>query len=134
MPPQVIEYDPSCRSYPWTDKKKTAKYHGKELGSIHIIQKEDEKHEGIIKYTVHTEPPRDKNTPCINFNEGSLVLMWDKRKGKPRYDQEDKNSWLGSYIIRNKSDKERYYLTALDGRNMSLPIDGSLLQPHIQVT
>jgi N-acetylglucosamine-6-phosphate deacetylase len=74
---------------PWTDqyKDKLAKYHGKEPGSIQILKKEDEKHEEIIKDTVHTEPPYDKNTPCIDFNEGSLVLMWDKRKGKPRYDQ-----------------------------------------------
>jgi len=61
MPPQVIEYDPSNLPFmqkdsiemflPWTDKNKTAKYHGKELGSIHIIQKEDEKHEEIVKDT-----------------------------------------------------------------------------------
>jgi hypothetical protein len=57
--------------------------------------------------------------------------MWDKRKGKSRYEQKDNNSWFGPYIIKKKSDKERYYLTALDGRNMPLPIDGSLLQPHI---
>jgi hypothetical protein len=60
---------------------------GRSLESIHIIQKEDEKNEEFIKDTVHTEPPYDENTPCIDFNEGSLVLMWDKRKGKPRYEQ-----------------------------------------------
>jgi hypothetical protein len=60
--------------------------------------------------------------------------MWDKRKGKPRYYQKDNNSWLGPYIIMKKSNKERYYLTALDGRKMPLLVDGSLLQPHIQVT
>jgi hypothetical protein len=97
VPPQIIEYDPSELPFiqedsiemflPWTDKKKIAKYHGKEPGSIHILKKEDEKHEEIIKETVCTEPPYVENTPCINFNEGSLALMWDKRKGKPRYDQ-----------------------------------------------
>jgi hypothetical protein len=60
--------------------------------------------------------------------------MWDKRKGKPIYEQKDNNSWLGLYIIKNKSDKEKYYLTALDRRKMKLPIDGSLFQPHIHVT
>jgi hypothetical protein len=144
MPPQIIEYDPSELPFiqedsiemflPWTDKKKIAKYHGKEPGSIHILKKEDEKHEEIIKETVCTEPPYVENTPCINFNEGSLVLMWDKRKGKPRYDQQDNNSWLGPYIIKKKFDKEKYYLTTLDGRKMPLPVDGSLLQPYIQVT
>jgi hypothetical protein len=62
------------------------------------------------------------------------MLMWDKRKGKPKYDQKDINSWLGPYIIRKKSDKQRYYLTSLDRRNMPLPVDGSLLQPHISDT
>jgi hypothetical protein len=118
---------------PWTDKKKTSKYHGKDMGSIHITPKEYEKHEEIVKDTVHTEPPHDRNTTCINFNEGSLVLMWDKIK-KPIYDQEENNSCFGPYIIRNKSDKERYYLTTLYRRKMPLLVDGSLLQPHIQVT
>jgi hypothetical protein len=39
--------------------------------------------------------------------------MWDKRKGKPKYDQKDNNSWLGPYIIKKKSEKEKYYLTYL---------------------
>jgi hypothetical protein len=118
----------------WTDKKKVARYHNKEPESIHIIQREDEKSKKIIKDTIHTKPPYDENTPCTDFNEGTLVLKWDKKKGKPRYEQKENNSWLGPYIIRKKSDKEKYYLTALDGRKMSLSIDGSLIQPHIQVT
>jgi len=60
--------------------------------------------------------------------------MWDKRKGNPRYKQIDKNSWLGPCIIKNKYDKEKYYLAALDGRNMLLPVDGSFIQPYNQVT
>jgi hypothetical protein len=144
--PQTIEYDPYELPFmhedsidtllPWTYqyKEKLAKYHGKETGSIQILKKEDEKHEEIVKDTVHTEPPSDENTPCIDFDEGSLMLMWDKRKGKSRYEQKDKNSWFGPYIIKKKYDKERYYLTTLDGRKMPLLVDGSLLQPHIQVT
>jgi hypothetical protein len=84
------------------------------------LKKEDEKHEEIIKDTVQTEPPHDKNTPFIDFNEGSHVLIWDKRKGKPRYDRKDNKSWLGPYIIKKKSDKERYCLTAFDGKKMPL--------------
>jgi len=60
--------------------------------------------------------------------------MWEKRKGKTRCEWIDNNSWHGPYIIRKKYDKERYYLTTLYGIKMSLPLDGSLLQPHIQVT
>ena len=61
-------------------------------------------------------------------------FMWDKNKGKPKYDQKDDNSWLGPYIIKKKHDKENFYLIALDGRKMPLPMDGSLLRPYVQVT
>jgi hypothetical protein len=47
--------------------------------------------------------------------------MWDKRKGKPRYERKDNSSWLGPYIIKKKSDKESYYLTALERQKMPLP-------------
>ena len=60
--------------------------------------------------------------------------MWDKRKGKPKYDQRNNNYWLGPYIIKKKSKKEKYYLTALDERKIPLSVDGSLLQPYIQGT
>jgi hypothetical protein len=60
--------------------------------------------------------------------------MWDKRKGKPKYDQKDDISRLGPYIIKKNYEKEKYYLTALDRRKISLPIDGSLLRPYIQGT
>jgi hypothetical protein len=85
--PQTIEYDPSKIPFmkeesidtilPWTNqyKRKLAKYHGKESGSIQILKKEDEKHEEIMKDKVHKEPPYDENTPCINYNEGIMVLM-----------------------------------------------------------
>jgi hypothetical protein len=144
--PLTIEYDPFELPFmqedsidtllPWTDQYKyeLLKYHGKEPGSIQILKKEDEKKKEIIEYKVHTEPPYDENTPCIDFDEGSIVLMWDKRKGNPIYKQKDTNSWLGPYIIKKKSDKESYYLTKLDRRRIPRPIDGSLLQPHIQVT
>jgi hypothetical protein len=60
--------------------------------------------------------------------------MWDKKKGKPRYDQKDENSWFGPYNVKKKFNKEKYYLTALDGRNMSLLVDGSLLRPYVHIT
>jgi hypothetical protein len=53
--------------------------------------------------------------------------MWDKRKGKPKYDQKDDGSWFGPYISKKKSKKEKYYLIALDERKMPLPVDESLL-------
>jgi hypothetical protein len=150
--PDTIEYDPRDLPFmqedcidmllPRTDeyKENLAKFQGKEPGSIQILKKEDNKdkeREEAIKNAVNTGPPSYpyiENIPYINYSEGSLAFMWDKKKGKPKYDQKDDNSWLGPYIIKKKSEKEKYYLTALDGRKMPLPVDGSLLRPYIQIT
>jgi hypothetical protein len=146
VPPWIIEYDPSdlpfmqehsinmilLKTYEY--KEKLTKYQGKEPGSIQILKKKDEECEETIKGMVNTDPPSYpyiESIPCINFSEGILALIWDKTKGKPRYDHRDDNSWLDPYIIKKKSDKENYYLTALDGRKMPLPVDGSLFQPYV---
>jgi len=60
--------------------------------------------------------------------------MWDKKKGKPKYDQKDDNTWIGLYIIKKKFEKDKYYLTALNRRKITLPVDGSFLWPYIQGT
>jgi hypothetical protein len=47
------------------------------------LKKEDEEHEETIRRVVNTEPPSypyTENIPCIDFNEGIIALMWDKRK------------------------------------------------------
>jgi hypothetical protein len=78
--------------------------------------------------------PYIENIPCINFNEGSLALMWDKMKGKPKYDKGNKFLWLGPYIVKKKHEKGTYYLSSMDGRRMPLPVVGSLLRPYIKGT
>jgi hypothetical protein len=73
-------------------KYKLTKFQGKELGSIQIVKKEDKEREEAIKRAVNAEPPSHpyvENVPYINYGEGSIALMWDKRKGKPKYDQKD---------------------------------------------
>jgi hypothetical protein len=60
--------------------------------------------------------------------------MWDKRKGKPKCDKKNDNSWLGPYIITKKFENKKHYFSSLAMRKMSLPMDGSLLQPYIQGT
>jgi hypothetical protein len=78
--------------------------------------------------------PYIENLPYVKFNEGNLALMLDKRKGKPKYDKESEVLWLGHYIVKNKSEKDTYYLSTMDGRKMPLPVDGSILLPHINIT
>jgi len=92
-------------------KENLAKFQGKEPGSIHILKKEDKENkecEKAIKDPINTKPPSYpyiEDIPYINYNEGSLAFTWDKRKGKPKYDQKDNNSWLGSYIVKKKYEK-----------------------------
>jgi hypothetical protein len=53
------------------------------------LKKEDEKFQEAIKRIVNVYPPSYpyiEDIPYINLNEGSLVLMWYKRKGKTKYD------------------------------------------------
>jgi hypothetical protein len=108
--------------------------------SIQILNKEDNKDkecEEAIKNVVNTEPPSYpyiENIPYINYSEGIIAFMWEKKKGNLKYDQEADISWLGPYIIKKKYEKEKYHLIALDGRNMPFPVDGSLLQPYAQIT
>jgi hypothetical protein len=147
--PNTIEYNPQDFPFMQEDfidmlfqktneyKEKLAKLYGKEPRSIQILKKEDKEHEEAIKREFNAKPPSYPyidNIPYINYSEGSIAFMWDKKKGKPKYEKKDDNSWFGPYIVKNKSDKENYYLTTLDGRKMPLPVDGSLLWPYVQVT
>jgi hypothetical protein len=115
-------------------KKNLQSSKGKSQGSIQILKKEDKEHEEAMKKAVNAGPPSYpyiENIPYINYSEGSIAFMWDKKKGKTKYDQKDESSWIGPYIIKKKSEKEKYYLTTLDGRKIPLPVDGSLLQPYV---
>jgi hypothetical protein len=122
-------------------KEKLAEFQGKEPGSIKILKKDeakkDKEREQAIKDMVKEEPPSQpyiENIPYINFSEGSLALMWDKKRGEPKYDERNEVLWLGPYIVKKKSEKGKYYLSSMDGRKMPLPVDGSLLRPYIKGT
>jgi hypothetical protein len=60
--------------------------------------------------------------------------MWDKRKGKPKYDKMSEVSWLGPYIVKKKSDMGTYYLYTMDGRRIPLLVDGSILRTYVDGT
>jgi len=152
VPQHIIEYDPfdqysqeycidTLLSRKNEYKEKLVTFQGKELGSIKILKgredKDNKECEKTIKDIFNMEPPSYPyidNIPYINYSEGSIAFMWDKRKGKPKYDQKNNSSWLGPYIIKKKFEKDKYDLTSLDKRNIPLPVDGSLLQPYVQGT
>jgi len=84
----------------------------------------------VVKEKQPSQPYIEK-IPYINFSEGSLALMWDKKRGEPKYDERKNVLWIGHYIIKRKSKKGKYYLYSMDGRKIPLLVDGSLLRPYI---
>jgi hypothetical protein len=122
-------------------KEKFAKYQGKCPGSFKILNKDegekDQEREQAIKNLFevypHTEPYIE-DLLYVEFEEGSLALIWDKRKGKPKYDMKSEIVWLRLYAIKKKYEKGTYYLSIMDERKMSLSFDGSILQPYVDET
>jgi len=126
VPRRIIDYDPWDLPFAQEDfidtpltstneyNEKLMKFQGRETGSIQILKKEHKENkecEKSIKDAVNTEPPSYpyiEDIPYNNYNEGILAFRWDNRKGKPKYDKNDKSSWLGPYIIKKNSEKEKY--------------------------
>jgi hypothetical protein len=64
-----------------------------------------------------------------DFEEGDLVLMWDKMKEKPSMHTNFDSLWLGPYKIENIFGIGSFYLTTHEGRRLPLLINVSLLKP-----
>jgi hypothetical protein len=67
-----------------------------------------------------------------DFKEGDEVLLWDKRREKPRIHQKFDNIWLGPYKIEEVSGPDSFYLSTTEGRRIPLPVNGSLLKHYFQ--
>jgi hypothetical protein len=80
----------------------------------------------MVKEKPPSQPYSEKKC-YIKFNEVIIGLMWDKKRGEPKYDMRNGVLWIGSYIVKKNYEKRKYYLFSMDGRKMSLPIDGFLL-------
>jgi hypothetical protein len=66
----------------------------------------------------------------MDFQEGDFVLMWDKRREKPRMHKKFDSLWLGPYQIKEISRVDSFYSTTVKGRRIPLPVNGSLLKPY----
>jgi hypothetical protein len=64
------------------------------------------------------------------FQRGTLVLMWDKRRGKPNMCKEFDSLWHGPYKIEKKYGINSFYLNTYEGTRLPLPINGSLLKHY----
>jgi hypothetical protein len=59
-----------------------------------------------------------------NFKDGDLVLMWDKRKEKPRMHKKFDSIWLGPYQIEKKSGINSFYFITPEGEKLPLHVNG----------
>jgi hypothetical protein len=73
---------------------------------------------------------RTTNFRVKEYKEGDMVWMWDANKGKPTNIKEDNHFWLGPFKVRRKSVNDSYYLSTLEGRRRTVPINKHLLKPH----
>jgi hypothetical protein len=78
------------------------------------------KSENKLSNVVEADPPTQpyiEDLPYVEFDEGNLALMWDKRKGKPKYDK--KSEIYGLALTSSRRSLKRVltiYLPWMGGR------------------
>ena len=64
----------------------------------------------------------DKSSRQRDFQADDTVLLWDKRKEKPRINDKFDSLWAGPYIIQDVAGKNSFVLSRLDGEKLPLPV------------
>ena len=70
----------------------------------------------------------DKSFRQRDFQVGDTVLLWDKRKEKPRKHGKFDSLWTGPYLIDSIAGTNSFNLSHLDGEILPLPVNGQLLK------
>ena len=70
----------------------------------------------------------DKSSWQRVFQEGDIVLLWDKRREKLGNHGKFDSLWTGPYIIQGTTGKNSFYLSRLDGEKLALPVNNQLLK------
>eukprot|EP00253_Pinus_taeda_P017216 PITA_17216 len=70
----------------------------------------------------------DRSSRNRMFSNNDMVLLWDRRNGKPGNHGKFDSLWLRPYIIREAARKNSYHLSTLDGEPLELPVNGQLLK------
>ena len=70
----------------------------------------------------------DKSAKPRPFQIGDTVLLWDKRREKPRKHGKFDNLWLGPYIIYDMADTNSFLLNTMEGERLLLPVNGQQLK------
>jgi hypothetical protein len=128
--------------FPKNDKYKEAlaQHQDKEVGDVKLLKRgesiKQEEGEQVFKNTMDVIPPYEPFNEDIlypEYLEGSLVLVWDKRRGLPSFDPKDEVLWAGPCVVKEKKNN-LYTLSTLAGRKMPCGFATSHLCPYIDGT
>jgi hypothetical protein len=115
-------------------------YYDKDVDEVKILQNDEQTQhtnkQQIIKIIQEVSPPPDlyiEDYPHIEYGEGSLVLLWDKKRGQPIYDPKDEILWVGPFIVKNK-ENNIYNVSTIMGRKVPIGYEASRLRPYIYGT
>ena len=70
----------------------------------------------------------DKSARSRPFQIGDMVLLWDKRREKPRKHRKFDSLWLGPYIIYDMAVANLFLLNTMEGERLLLPVNGKQLE------
>ena len=70
----------------------------------------------------------DKLANLRPFNVGDTVLLWDKRREKPRKDGKFDSLWRGPFIICDLAGTNSFILNTMEGERLPLPMNGQHLK------
>ena len=70
----------------------------------------------------------DKSARPRPFQNGDTVLLWDKRREKPRKHRKFDSLWLGPYIKYDVASTNSFLLNNMDGERLTLPVNGQHLK------
>jgi hypothetical protein len=128
--------------FPRTNKydKGLVRHYDKDVGEVKILQNDEQTQQTnkqqIIKSIQEVAPPPElyiEDDPHIEYGEGNLVLLWDKKRGEPNYDPKDEILWVGPFIVKNK-ENNLYNVFTMTGRKVPVGYEASRLCPYIDGT
>jgi hypothetical protein len=65
-----------------------------------------------------------------HFEDGDLMLVWDKSKEKPGMHKKFDSLWIRPYQIQSKCGTNSFVLATPEGEKLSLLVNGYLLKPY----
>ena len=98
-----------------------------------IVELDEKRREAWNKAMIEQERVKgtfDKRSRYVKFNNGNIVLLWDKNKEKPGNHGKLEKIWTGPYRVSRIDRKGSLWLETLDGEELEFPFNGLLLKHY----